>query len=88
MNFGTAWIAFSTITNNETDGAIEDRDIRSGGGGIYNDPSVGSDGFIVVFVFELANDFLEQVFNGDDAFNTTVLVDDKRHLLVTALKAA
>ena len=50
MNFGTAWLAFSTITNNETDGVSEHPDVPSGGGGIYNDPGVGSDGFTVARV--------------------------------------
>jgi large repetitive protein len=50
MNFGPAFIAYSTITNNETDGRLEDpnapRDERPpGGGGIYNDPGV-SDGTV------------------------------------------
>lgn len=48
MNFGTAWIAFSTITDNETDGVVDNPSDPSGGGGIYNDP--GMEGFIVARV--------------------------------------
>jgi hypothetical protein len=46
MNFGTAWIAFSTITDNETAGVSEHPTLPSGGGGIYNDPSIALDGSV------------------------------------------
>jgi hypothetical protein len=43
MNYGTAWIAYSTITDNEIDGLSEHPEVYSGGGGIYNDPGTDPD---------------------------------------------
>ncbi len=44
-------------------------------------------GFLrIVFVIDLANDFLENVLDRHQAGNSTVFVNDNRHVIVTVAK--
>src|SRR5690606_21016869 len=41
----------------------------------------------IVFVFDLSQDLLDQILDGDDPCGTAVLVDDQRHAPATSLQA-